>query len=293
MAERLYSVIEHNLRQAGLWDVAMRHRAVEVWPEVVGERIAAQAKAVGVLGRSLVVRVENPGWRHQLHLMRLDLVARLNLHLGGKHIDDIRFTARRSFDGDVPAEQVRKHTWPGSHALQATAVTTHELHEIEQVTGRLGDSRLKSCCKRFALTLARRRRILESQGYGRCRICGSLSVTTLCAVCSSQIRASRQARANEILSRLPWLDSEGLRSVDPELGEQEYRTARETLVAKWTKEGFALASSRSKKALPKLRLLVADLAMLLTNTPPEKLTDEIIARSVTRRLVTRAGFEAK
>lgn len=291
MAERVDRLIEVNLRKSGLWDTAMRHRAVFVWKDAVGERIAANSQAVGILGTSLLVRVENPSWRQQLHLMRLDLMKQVNARLGGAFIEDIRLTARKALiTGTIPVRKASNLEWPGQTALKTLVLSQREAREVDQNSERVGDEKLRAVCRKFLITILRRNRLLESLGMGKCQFCGAHTDGTICQVCILEISASRQRRATGILSRLPWLDMEGLRSVDPELGEAEYRVAHDTLASLWTKEALALAATRTKKSIPGLRLLLANLAMLLTHTPPEHLTDTIIVGAAPARLCERAGM---
>ena len=51
-------------------------RVVEKWAEIVGERIASHAKAVGVDRDCLFVEVDDPTWQSQLFLMKNDILSK-------------------------------------------------------------------------------------------------------------------------------------------------------------------------------------------------------------------------
>jgi predicted nucleic acid-binding Zn ribbon protein len=65
-------------------------QAVEVWPGVVGERIAARARAVAYRDGTLFVEVDSPTWMSELGYLKHHMVTELNRRLGGEIIREIR-----------------------------------------------------------------------------------------------------------------------------------------------------------------------------------------------------------
>ena len=226
-------------------------------------------------------------------MMRLDLLSRVNTRLGGEFLDEIRFTTRKALIAEHLESQAGVRRWPGAAALRDIVLAPREVRDIEQSSASVSDPKLRGICRKFMLTMFRRKHILESLGLKKCRICGTMAAESICDQCTSEMALERQRRAIDILSRLPWLDAEGLRGVDPELGSAEYRVAQETLNSMWLKEASLIASGRSKKASMRLRLHLANLSMLLTHTPPEKLTDGVICSVVPSRFAELAGLKKK
>lgn len=66
-------------------------QAVELWDEVVGERIAGRARATAFRDGTLYVSVENAAWMNELSYMRRKLTMELNRRLDGEVVRDIRF----------------------------------------------------------------------------------------------------------------------------------------------------------------------------------------------------------
>jgi predicted nucleic acid-binding Zn ribbon protein len=62
----------------GVRDQVERLRALEVWPEVVGEALAEVARAVAVDESALIVEVRTSAWLMELNMMKGDLLARVN-----------------------------------------------------------------------------------------------------------------------------------------------------------------------------------------------------------------------
>lgn len=76
----------------GLEPGLLGQRAVDAWPEVAGERIAAHAWAESVRGDTLWVVTDSPVWSHQLQMLAGELAARLREAVGpGCPVSQIRF----------------------------------------------------------------------------------------------------------------------------------------------------------------------------------------------------------
>jgi len=64
-----------------------------VWPDAVGEVIAAQAEPTGERGGVLTVTCSSAVWAQELDLMGPDLVARLNAAIGEEVVRSLRCVA--------------------------------------------------------------------------------------------------------------------------------------------------------------------------------------------------------
>ena len=64
-----------------------------VWPDAVGEVIAAQAEPTGERGGVLTVTCSSAVWAQELDLMGPDLVGRINAALGGESVVSLRCSA--------------------------------------------------------------------------------------------------------------------------------------------------------------------------------------------------------
>lgn len=66
-------------------------RAVEAWPVVAGQAIAAVTEQVWMRHGALYVKVRSAPWRHQLQFQRDAWRTRLNEHLGREVVDEVIF----------------------------------------------------------------------------------------------------------------------------------------------------------------------------------------------------------
>jgi len=282
------ATIETLLKKKGLWPEAMRWTALSVWAEAVGERVAARAKPFGVSAGCLLVAAESPSWRQELHLLKPTILRRLNALLGGEYIKDMRFSGRpprlAGGTGDEPRRTVE---WPGPHGLKTTPLQEQQWERIQALLPHARDDSARGALQRLLITAAKRDTVLRASGMIPCPVCGALGEGRLCPACRTQEKLKNQAKALSLLSEVPWLDAHGLKEMDPYLGEEEYLTARDILLSVWSKEVKDLRAKRSKSSQSGLRLARAKLAMLLTNTPPESLTEETVEKAVPEKRSAR------
>lgn len=62
---------------------------VAAWPELMGKAIANRTKQLYIRDRRLFVKVESSVIKHELLLMRSQIVGRLNEHVGQVVIEDL------------------------------------------------------------------------------------------------------------------------------------------------------------------------------------------------------------
>lgn len=85
------SVLDGLLQQHGLEDQIKRMAALELWPQVVGEHIAAVTRARSVEEGRLFVEVRSSGWLMELNMMKGELLGRLNERLPETPLDRVVF----------------------------------------------------------------------------------------------------------------------------------------------------------------------------------------------------------
>ena len=68
-----------------------QHKALGLWPIIVGDKIAENTEAESVESGVVWVSVKNPVWRQELQLQKDQIIKKLNKALMKKIIKDIRF----------------------------------------------------------------------------------------------------------------------------------------------------------------------------------------------------------
>jgi len=92
-ASRIGDLLHRFLRRGPLAAGLERQRALEIWPEVVGEGIAAHSEAVSLEGGVLHVRVDGSVWAQELTMLQAQIKAGFARRLGDGAVTDIRFTS--------------------------------------------------------------------------------------------------------------------------------------------------------------------------------------------------------
>lgn len=85
------TVLTSVLHELGLGQRMKQQRALEVWSDVVGERIAKAAKAERIERGKLTVRVSKAPWRNELLFLKKEIIAKLNNALGEEVVKEIQF----------------------------------------------------------------------------------------------------------------------------------------------------------------------------------------------------------
>lgn len=66
-----------------------RGMALHLYPEVVGERIAAATSGLKFDGTKLIITVKSEAWRFELHANRFSIAKRINEKVGSKVVKEI------------------------------------------------------------------------------------------------------------------------------------------------------------------------------------------------------------
>lgn len=78
------------IKDLGIESEVLHNQAVQLWPEVVGKRIANVSQAEKIDGKILFVKVKNDSWRNELVFLKKDIIERLNKRIGRKVVEELR-----------------------------------------------------------------------------------------------------------------------------------------------------------------------------------------------------------
>ncbi len=87
--ESLGRVLKRTLKDFGVEKTVRRYQALEIWPEVVGERIAEVTEPVSLSGRKMLIRVKQDVWRHELLYHLPEIIQKINEKVGIQAVDEI------------------------------------------------------------------------------------------------------------------------------------------------------------------------------------------------------------
>ena len=89
--QHIASALKNLIKSNGLQKGLDQQRAIELWPETVGENINNNTEPVSVKHGILFVKTKNSAWSQELQLQKPQILEKLNKKLNKKIIKDIRF----------------------------------------------------------------------------------------------------------------------------------------------------------------------------------------------------------
>ena len=90
--ETLGEILARKLKSLGVLKKVKEVSIADFWPDIVGEAVAAHTQVIRCENGKLLVRVDNPVWRHELIYQKANFLRQLNGRLGEHIVDDIHFT---------------------------------------------------------------------------------------------------------------------------------------------------------------------------------------------------------
>ena len=85
------TVLDSFLKNTGLSSGVNQQKAVELWSEIVGDKIAENTEAVSVKHGVLFVKANSSTWSQELQLKKKEVLSKINKRIGKKTITDLRF----------------------------------------------------------------------------------------------------------------------------------------------------------------------------------------------------------
>tara|TARA_Y100001970_G_C14190111_1_gene834841 strand:- start:1159 stop:1434 length:276 start_codon:yes stop_codon:yes gene_type:complete len=89
--EHIQKAIKSFLKNTGLENGVAQQKAIEVWCEIVGEKVAKNTNAESIEHGTLTVKTKNPVWRQELLFQKKEIIKKLNKKLKKNIIKEIRF----------------------------------------------------------------------------------------------------------------------------------------------------------------------------------------------------------
>jgi predicted nucleic acid-binding Zn ribbon protein len=84
-------VLDKALESQGMDQRLRQENAVVLWDEIVGKKIAQASKAVKIERGTLLIEVKSSAWKHQIQMLKPDILKKLNAQLGPNTVKNLRF----------------------------------------------------------------------------------------------------------------------------------------------------------------------------------------------------------
>ena len=89
--QSLKIAIDSMLRKFGIENAIAQNNALNIWSEIVGEKVAMNTEPDRVEHGVIIVKVSSPTWRQELFFQKNEIIKKINNTIGKNVIRDIRF----------------------------------------------------------------------------------------------------------------------------------------------------------------------------------------------------------
>ena len=89
--QSLKLAIDSMLKKFGIENAVSQNKAINIWNEIVGEKVAKNTEPDRVEHGVIIVKVSSPTWRQELYFQKNEIIKKLNYTIGKNVIRDIRF----------------------------------------------------------------------------------------------------------------------------------------------------------------------------------------------------------
>ncbi len=134
-----------------------KYNLMELWEQVAGKIIANISCPEGVKDGVMSVVVQDPVWINQLHLIKNELIKRVNEIDSENSISDIRFKI------GLPTNKIFKKPESANFNLDRIKLSEEDLNFIEELIKNVNDKELKELVRIFFSNAIRREYLCEKK----------------------------------------------------------------------------------------------------------------------------------
>ena len=91
MMEHIGGALKKLIKKEGLENEINQQKAIDLWGDVVGQKIRENTEPVEVQFGVMIIKVKNSVWKQELQFQKEDMIKSLNKKLTKTTIRDLRF----------------------------------------------------------------------------------------------------------------------------------------------------------------------------------------------------------
>jgi hypothetical protein len=155
--QRLGNILQEILKKHNINIDSDDQHVLEVWRKAVGPQIAAHTRPDKLKRNTLYVKVSSSVWMQQLHLLKTEIIEKINQLLRKELIKNIHFSI-----GEIPSSP-SMNLYPPSFSPESFPLKDKERQLIEKSTSLVSDQELKEILKRVMTKNIIRRRLSQNR----------------------------------------------------------------------------------------------------------------------------------
>ncbi len=87
--EKVGNIIQKYFFDLGIDKPILEHRAIFVWPTIVGKRLSEVTQPERVTEGKIFVKINNALWRNEIFYHKKEIIQKMNQELGANVLNDI------------------------------------------------------------------------------------------------------------------------------------------------------------------------------------------------------------
>ena len=151
--QRLGNVLQGILKKHNIFFDSEEQRLLEVWQKAVGPQISVQTRPDRLKRNTLFVKVSSSVWMHQLHILKQDIIEKINELLGKELIKNVHFSI-----GAIPST-MSTNSYSSSFSPDSYPLRDKDKKLIEKSISSVEDPELKEILRRVMTKNIIRRRL--------------------------------------------------------------------------------------------------------------------------------------
>jgi hypothetical protein len=155
--QKLGNILQDILKKHNISIDSEEQRLLEIWNRAVGLQISAHTRPEKLKRNTLFVKVSSSVWMHQLHILKSDIIEKINTLLGKELVKNVHFSI-----GEIPSSPSR-NPYPPSFSPESYPLRDKEKKVIEKHTSSVKDQELKEILQRVMTKNIIRRRLAHSR----------------------------------------------------------------------------------------------------------------------------------
>ena len=155
--QKLGNILQDILKKHNISIDSEEQRLLEIWNRAVGLQISAHTRPEKLKRNTLFVKVSSSVWMHQLHILKSDIIEKINTLLGKELVKNVHFSI-----GEIPSSPSR-NPYPPSFSPESYPLRDKEKKVIEKHTSSVKDQELKEILQRVMTKNIIRRRLSHNR----------------------------------------------------------------------------------------------------------------------------------
>jgi hypothetical protein len=155
--QKLGNILQDILKKHNISIDSEEQRLLEIWNRAVGLQISAHTRPEKLKRNTLFVKVSSSVWMHQLHILKSDIIEKINTLLGKELVKNVHFSI-----GEIPSSPSR-NPYPPSFSPESYPLRDKEKKVIEKHTSSVKDQELKEILQRVMTKNIIRRRLAHNR----------------------------------------------------------------------------------------------------------------------------------